>query len=78
MPWHADRRLVACLGYSAQLSGSLAFMGAALKRFIIADQDRAEIRLWVTDSKTHCEYILFELRSIADIRTNTGASTSGC
>ena len=29
MPLHADRRLVACLGYAAQFSGSLVFICAA-------------------------------------------------
>jgi len=29
MPLHADRRLVACVGYAAQFSGSLAFICAA-------------------------------------------------
>ena len=29
MPLHADRRLVACVGYAAQFSGSLAFIWAA-------------------------------------------------
>jgi hypothetical protein len=29
MPLEADRRLVACVGYAAQLAGSIVFIGAA-------------------------------------------------